>query len=264
MRLRNVWITLAAAGALAIGAAGCGGGPRAKPHIEAGNAAFDQQRYDEALAQAQRSLAVETTGAAAAEALYLRGRALEQRPKASRAIAESDLREAARAYADALKQGPEKELEGYIRSSLGNVAYWLNDYPTAETQWQAAYPLLEDADLRAWVLYRVGLSQQRQSRWMAADATFLAVQNTFPDTDAAKRAYEHQGARAFYVQVGAFANATAANQAIADVQQQGFKANRATKGQLQRILVGPYVEYAHAVAARDKLLPSYRDATIVP
>jgi tetratricopeptide (TPR) repeat protein len=264
VRLRNASIAILTAAALTLCAPGCGGGPRATHHIEAGNAAFEQQRYDEALGQAERGLAAESTGRSAAEALYLRGRTLEQRPKPNQSMAETDLREAARAYAEALKQTPEKELEAYIRTSLGNVAYWLNDYATAETQWQSAYPLLEDDNLRAWVLYRVGLSQQRQSRWMAADATFLAVQNTFPNTDPAKRAYEHQGARAFYVQIGAFANATSANQAIADVQQQGFKANRATKGELQRILVGPYVDYNHAVAAREKLLPSYRDAVIVP
>src|SRR5436190_732216 len=101
---------------------------------------------------------------------------------------------------EALEQLPRQPLESYIHASLGNVAYFQDDYQSAIGQLNAAYDKLDSDDIKAWALYRVGLSQQRLGQFAQADQTFTSVQQFHPNSVPAQRAREHQGARAFYVQ----------------------------------------------------------------
>ena len=88
------------------------------------------------------------------------------------AEAQGRLQQARLAYIDALKVGTESRgLEGLIRASLADVAFWQEDYATAADQGRAAYPLLEDPTVRAMALYRSGLSYQRMGRFDDADRT---------------------------------------------------------------------------------------------
>jgi tetratricopeptide (TPR) repeat protein len=167
-------------------------------------------------------------------------------------------------YSEALRAGPSAGLEGYIRTSLANSAYWLGEYATAEQQWEMAYDVLTSPDLKAWVLYRRGLCQQRQGKWAAADATYAAVQREYPGTEQANRAAAKAGAKAFYVQVGAYEGIASADAVAARLRARGFAAGRSAAGQLYRVVVGPFTRYADAAATRAKLGSQYRDALIVP
>src|SRR5437899_452871 len=129
-------------------------------NLREGYGALDLKDYDRAIASADDYLKKNPTGNGAAEAEYLRGRAFEQRTKGSDAEAMANLLEARASYEKALTLMPSRQLEAYTRASLGNVAYWMNDFGAAEINWTAAYEKLEPGDLKAWVLYRTGLSQQ--------------------------------------------------------------------------------------------------------
>ena len=85
-----------------------------------------------------------------------------------------------------------------------------------------AYDLTEDFTAKGYVLYRIGLCQQRLGRFEQADKTFAAVAANFPRTDAAARAKEKVGVRNFSVQVATFASPQNADTAIHALRGQGF------------------------------------------
>ncbi|MFI5381781.1 MAG: SPOR domain-containing protein [Tepidisphaerales bacterium] len=227
--------------------------------LKAAEAALSAGDFGAAIAAADKVLMEGDGGAPAARALYVKGRAIEDQ-----ASTEADLREAWRNYSEALQAGPTPGLEGYIRTSLAKVAYYLGEYATAERQWGIAYDLLKAADLRAWVLYGRGLCQQRQGQWVEADATFAAVQKEYPDTEPATRAAAKAGAKAFYVQVGAYEKAASADAVVGQLRARGFAAGRSPSGQLHRVVVGPFTRYVDAATARRRIGGEFRDAIIVP
>jgi len=235
-------------------------------NLREGYGALDQKNYERAIAAADDYLAKHPTGNGAAEAAYLRGRAFEQRTKISDAEANANLREAAASYEKALTLMPSRQLEGYVRASLGNVSYWLNDFGAAEVNWRDAYDKLEPGDLKMWVLYRMGLSQQRLGKWEAADETFAEVEKEYPRTEPAMRAAAHRGARAFYVQVAAFSSPQPAETLVKTLRSQGYPAGRYEKKEkgLQLVMAGPLKRYEEAVAMKNRLGGQYRDAVIVP
>ncbi|HEV8606802.1 MAG TPA: SPOR domain-containing protein [Tepidisphaeraceae bacterium] len=235
-------------------------------NLREGYSALDQKNYDRAIAAADDYLKKYPSGNGAAEAAYLRGRAFEQRTKGSDAEANANLREARASYEKALTLMPPRQLEGYIRTSLGNVAYWMNDFGAAEINWTAAYEKLDPGDLKSWVLYRTGLSQQRLGKWETADDTFAQVEKEFPKSEPAARAASHQGARAFYVQVAAFSTPQPAENLVNTLRKQGFPAGRYEKKErgLQLVMAGPLKRYDEAVAMKNRLGEQYRDAVIVP
>jgi len=175
-------------------AAGCSN-KAAKNDLSAGYQSLEQKRYDQAIQQADAFLAKEPNGAGSAEALYLRGRAFEQKVAANPHESKTNLQSARSSYIEALNRRPPDKLEWTIRTSLGNVAYFQDDYATALTQFQTALPKIESAETRAWTLYRMGLCQQRLGQFQQADQTFATVQQQHPGTLPAQRAKEHAGAR---------------------------------------------------------------------
>ena len=238
-----------------------------RAQLAGGYAAFDQRRYDDAIQSAERVLAEDSTGPGSAEALYLQGRAHEQKARdaATPADARQHLREALGLYTRALSMAPPQPLEAYAHAGLANVAYFLEDYPTAAREWAAAYPNVADPDARAWVAYRAGLSEQRGGNFAAADQHFAEVQQQFPGSEQARRAATHQGAKAFHVQIGIFSNAANAQNAVARLKAQGFSPVRATDPQgRQTIGVGPIPTYSQAKAMRDRLASQFPGAAIVP
>ena len=72
----------------------------------------------------------------------------------------------------ALAAKPAQPLEAYLRAGIANSSYFLEDYATAAREWAAAYPHVNDADAKAWVLYRAGLSEQRLGRFAAGGPAF--------------------------------------------------------------------------------------------
>ena len=261
----------AAAAALALFATlllvGCAANP-AKQNLTEGYAALEQKKFDEAITKANAVLLQSSPGQqaqGAAEAHYLKGRVLEEQVAATPHESKVNLQAARTEYIQALSSNPPPRLEPLIRTSLGNVAYFQDDYTTAIEQWAAAYPRLESPDVRSWVIYRIGLSQQRLGRFEQADQTFARVQQEFPNTIPAQRAREHQGARQFYVQLATFASAASADQTSNRLRQQGVAPVRVTDAQGRHLIrVGPIASYPQAQLTRQRFLSQYPDAFIVP
>ena len=235
--------------------------------LDAGYQALENQQYNEAIAKAEEFLAGTPHGPGSAEALYLKGRGLEGKYTAGVSVDEArqNLQAARSAYIEALEQNPKQPLESYIHASLGNVAYFQDDYQSAIGQLNAAYEKLDSDDIKAWVLYRVGLSQQRLGQFTQADQTFGAVQQFHPNSVPAQRSREHQGARSFYVQLATFANAASADQAAIDLRKQGVAATRISDAQGRSLLrAGPIASFSQAQYIRGRFAEKYPDAFILP
>ena len=235
--------------------------------LEEGYQALERQQYNDAIAKADEVLASTKPGEGSAEALYLKGRALEAKNAAGVTADEAreNLQSARQAYIAALGENPAAPLAAYVRASLGNVAYFQDDYPTAIAQLQAAYDDLDRPDLQAWALYRIGLSQQRQGKFEEADQTFARVQQRYGGTIPAQRAREHQGARAFYVQLATFAQPASADRAAADLKRQGVPAARVPGPEGRAFLrIGPIASYSAAQFMKSRFADKYPDAVIIP
>jgi outer membrane protein assembly factor BamD (BamD/ComL family) len=235
--------------------------------LDEGFRALESQQNDDAIARADQVLAAEPHGESSARALYLKGRGLEAKNAAGVTAddAQANLRAAREAYAAALRENPPQPLNAYIRTSLGNVAYFQDDYQTAVTQFSSAYDNLDRDDLKAWALYRTGLSQQRLGQFEQADKTFAAVQQRHASSIPAQRAREHQGARGYVVQLATFAQPASADKAAAALKQQGVTAARVDGPQGHAYLrVGPIASYKQAQYTRSRFLKQYPDAVIIP
>jgi outer membrane protein assembly factor BamD (BamD/ComL family) len=235
--------------------------------LDPGYAALEQRNYNAAIAQADAFLASQPHGEGTAEALYLKGRGFEGKNAAgvSEPEAKANLQAARDAYVEALGMNPRQPLLSYIQASLGNVAYFQDDYPTAIAQLTASLDGLDKPEVKAWALYRIGLSHQRVGQFQQADQAFAAVQQQFPGTEPARRAQEHQGARAFYVQLATFASAAPADRAVADLKKQGVTAASVAGPAGRAVLrAGPVASYSQAQYLRARFLDKYPDALIVP
>jgi tetratricopeptide (TPR) repeat protein len=248
---------------------GCATNDTAKAQLNGGYAALDEKQYDQAIQAADQYLQKTPNGPGSAEAQYLKGRGLEARAdqadrQGNAAEARADLKAAGDCYKTGLLLSPPPTVEALLHAQLANVAYHFDDYGTAVREWQSAYPHLQTADSNAWVLYCIGLCQQRLGWFEQADRTFEMVRQTYPETPQASRAAGHIGARGFYVQVGAFADAGDAQRTIADLQMHGFQADKQSTGGKQLISVGPVPTYADAHALKTRLEAQYPKAFIAP
>jgi len=245
-------------------AAGCATNAT-KQNMEDGYRALGEQQYDQALAVADKQLQESPRGPGAADAWYLRGRALEGRTTANQADARNNYAAARDAYEQALRFNPAEPLAGRIHSGLGNVSYWLDDYTTAQTEWTAAYDSLTDPATKSYTLYRIGLCQQRLGNFTEADQTFARVQHEFAGTDAAEKAKKHQGFRSFTVQLATYANPKTADSALASLRQQGVTPTKSQDSLGRTIVsVGPAQNYAEAIVLRNRFQAVYPDALILP
>lgn len=244
------------------GCAAPGGG---RETLNTGYQALQQKRYDEAMAKADAYLQQTPQGPGAAEAMYLRGRVMEDRPKSDPPAAARDLNEAKSIYHRALGLAPSPPLEALIEAGIGNIAYSREDYKTGIEHFGKAYPNLEKPQDQAWALYRIGLCQQRLGYFTEADRTFAAVQKRYPETEQSRRAGDHQGARQFFLQIGVFSNAANAEKALAGLRKNGVAAVRLVdSGGRHLVRVGPVQTYPQARELKTKLAGQYPDAMIVP
>jgi len=247
---------------------GCESG-QGEARLKAGYKLLDSARPDYVAmsAAADAYLTEKPKGPGAAEALYLRGRAFEEKSQQDLTSPASDLTQAQAAYTQALSQGPRPGVEGLIHAGLGNVLYFQNRFPAAVTELLAALDKLERDSDKAWAMYRIGLCQQRTGQWESADQTFGKVRGQFAGTEQARRAAEHQGARGFYVQVGTYAGAAQADAAVADLKKQGLTAGKfadSSRPGVQLVRVGPLATYEGAVAVKERVWGKYSGAVIVP
>jgi TolA-binding protein len=259
------WISVSVLTIVSIAASGCGPDQQAKRDLTVGYDALEAQQYDQAIASADAYLQQRPNGVGTAEALYLRGRGLEQRTVHSNAEAQANLQAARSAYIEALSKNPSPKLEAYLHTSLANVAYFQEDYGAAEQEWTKAYEQLDDEGLKSWVLYRVGLCRQRMDHFSEADQIFATVQQKYPNTVPAQRAREHQGARAFTVQFATFASPANADTAIAGFRRDGVNVLKQTDRQGRAIIVStPQPTYRQAQALKARYALTYPSAIILP
>jgi tetratricopeptide (TPR) repeat protein len=243
--------------------AGC---PASNRGIEQANESFNRRDYARTIELTQ---ALEADANARAEdkaaALYLRGRAHEEMPAANDAEKLQNLAAARRAYVEALSHAPSKGLEGRIRSGVANVAYHQEDYNTAMQQWTAAYELTDLPDQKPWILYRIGLSQQRLGQFDLADRTFAQVQQQYAGSEPANRAREKQGVRQFFVQVGVYGHSSSAQRTIDILKRLGQPALQSKDPQGRTVIsTGPAPTWAAARSLQQRIAPQFPDAVIVP
>ncbi|HSU66085.1 MAG TPA: SPOR domain-containing protein [Tepidisphaeraceae bacterium] len=266
--MRNAgWILLAA------WLAGCASSKSVedKKVLGAGYQSLNAQDYDAAMQRSEEFLQNNPNGGPGTpEALYLQGRVYEHRAiqadnAGKSAEARSDLQDARTTYEHALTLKPSPKLSALLRAGMANAAYFQEDYYTAMREWAAAYPELTDPDAKAWVLYRLGLCQQRLGRFDEADRSFAQVRQQFPRSEPAQRASHHEGAKAFYVQVGSFADAKNADAAMNSLRTQGFNAIKSPDASgRQSIRVGPAFNYEQAKALKARVSAAYPAAIIEP
>jgi tetratricopeptide (TPR) repeat protein len=237
----------------------------ARHNLNAGYTALSAGQFDEAIARADSHVRANPEGPGTAEALYLKGRALEARTAGSDQEAQANLHAARMAYVQALSMQPPQPLLAYVRTSLGNVCYFQEDYVAAARELFIAYEQLESPELRAWALYRAGLSLQRLGRFEQADQTLAQVIRDHPGSVPAERARQLTGVRAYNVQVGVFSQPALAEKAMASLRQQGLPASRTLNAAGQHVItVGPAANYAQAQTLKARVTPLHPDAMIVP
>jgi outer membrane protein assembly factor BamD (BamD/ComL family) len=252
-------------GALALAAAISSGCTPRQQALRASANALKQKDYDQTILLANEAMDEKPSPQEAAEALYLRGRAYEERPVSSQGQLDTNMQAARNSYVDALRRGPSKELSTYIRASLGKVAFFQDDFGTASQQLWLAYGDLKDPELKAASLYYMGKAQQRSGQFNDADQTLSNVAQRYPNTEWAKKAAASRGIRAFYVQLGAYANPKSAETMIKAMQQRGIRPAQATDAQGRYLLrAGPFGSYAQAKQARQRLQDLVKDAFVVP
>lgn len=245
---------------------GCAGnGPKEK--LAAAYQQLDSPNADyvEIAGAADAYLKENPSGPAAADALYLRGRALEAKSQRDPASPQRDWTDAYNFYTQALSQKPRPALEGLIHVGMGNILYFQDRYGAASSELAAGYDKLERDTDKAWALYRIGLCQQRLGKWPDAGRTFAQVQQQFPGGDPAQRSRDHQGYNAFWVQVATFPNPQMAAAAMADLKKQGLAAQLFvdTTRNAQVVRVGP-LTYEGALATKQRVLTKYPYASIKP
>ena len=257
MRYQSVFVGLMSFAAIA----GCQGTAK-NDALERGRTQLQQRDYTAAATSLDAFLKENANGPRAAEAYYLKGHAIQDAKSEDFAEAQSRLQQARLAYIDALKVGTDNRgLEGLIRASLADVAFWQEDYATAAEQGRAAYALLEDPNVRAMALYRSGLSYQRMGRFEEGDRTLKLVTQNHAGTAPATRAQQRIGVRSFSVRIPTESTA-AATSAAANLTRQGIAASPAPNE--AAVVVGPFSTYTDANAARGKLTPQYPRAVVVP
>lgn len=247
-----------------LGLLGCVAKP--SPELAMAQSQMDGHNYAAVQTSTDAVIAKNARGSEAAQAYYLKGRAIEQSSFDNAADAGAKWQEARTAYIAALAaDGPHGPLEAYIRAAISNVSYWQEDYTTAAQQGLAAGPLLGDPTAAGWTFYRAGLSLQRLGQFAAADAAFARAVAAAPGTDPALRAQAHKGVRAFNVRI-LFDSPAAAAQAATELSRKGMVVARhdQTAGAAAELMAGSFGTYAAATAARAQLLATYPNAAVVP
>lgn len=247
--------------------AGCASTPRedAGGLLRQASAALEAQRYADAIGLADAYLSAYPTGPGAAEALYIRGRALEDMPVASEGNAQTNMLAARRAYVDALDRRPDATLTGYLHACIADVAYWQDDYVSAARHGRLAMPLLTTDEQRSWTLYRTGVAEQRLGQFDAADRTFAEVVARFPTSEAAPRARDRIGKRAFFVQLATYSNGQLADALVAQLAKEGQAPRRVVDAKGHHVVsIGPAGNYESAKQLRQRFAARFPDALIVP
>jgi tetratricopeptide (TPR) repeat protein len=261
--MRNGWRAWMVGGLAALMLGGCidSNQQQIKPYLEAGEVALGGKRYDAAVADANDALKI----APNAQALYLRGRAEEDRPKLDENVANFDWSAARADYQAALDLQPGQPLKADCQAGLANLAFDQGNYEVALTQWASAVDHLDQPQDKAWALYRMGECQQRLGRYQDADQTFQRVVKDYSDQEVATLARQRIGVHGFYVQIGAYDKVPDAQAAMRKAQAAGFSCQEFAQGNgLLAVRGGPYTTYRQAEQAKASVASGFPGAIIGP
>jgi len=263
--------------AILLGVAGCNSNPPSSTPSQpapppqppasliGANQALATQQPDVAIADAQAYLRSQPSGPYAAQAWYMEGRGYYMKVANSPGESQSNLSQAKTCFLEALQKSPDSALEGDIRAEYANVAYFQDDFAETIQQSSAALPLEKKPQTDAFLLLRIGMSQQRLGRFTDADQTFQQVIQRYPGTPIAESAREHAGQNNFYVQLATYADKKLADQAMGSVQGSGVILSQRTDAKGNIIIdAGPYSTYSDAKKVKVQLQANFPQSLIVP
>jgi len=237
----------------------------AQQSLRQGTQALEEKNYDDASEYASEVLGTVESGPVRAEALYLRGRSFEGRAAETPNEMAWNLKAARIAYTEGLKNTPGKKLESYLHTSLGKVCFFQEDYAAAEQELRIAYDHADSDEQRQPILFFMARAQQRRANFRDADVNFGLLIEQHPQSDWAKKAQEVRGARAFYVQLGAYSSAANADAAAVALRRRGVNPIRLIDSRGRQLLrTGPCATYDQANQLRKRLADAYPGAIIVP
>jgi tetratricopeptide (TPR) repeat protein len=239
--------------------------PQAPSSLVAANSALISKQPDAAIADAQAYLRNAPNGIDAAQAWYLEGCGYEMKVANGPGEMDSDLSHAEDCYKDSLTASPSAQLEGDVRASLSNVDYFQDKFADAIQQATMAISLTSSPKTKSFLLYRIGLSQQRLGLFEEADKTFRQVDQRYSTLPVATAAREHEGLREFYVQLATFNDRAAADRAAGTLHSSGVVISQRTDSKGNIIIDdGPFASYSEAKKAKVQLQTSFPQSVIVP
>lgn len=241
----------------------CTGNPQSRQDLDAAKQSLDSQQYDQSIRDADAVLH-SSDSPAYAEAWYIRGYAIEKRPKPDNTSAQHDLSMAADSYNHGLTCDPRPTLAARLHAQLGNVAYYQQDYSTAVRELTLAFGLVDPSDGKDLVLYHIGIGQQRLGRFEDADRTFARLQQDYPGSPYAIRARDHQGIRGFYVRLGIYSQSGDINKAAGAISAAGSVPLQSSNKGLTIIRTADVPSFAQAEELRSRLAGQYPDAQVMP
>jgi tetratricopeptide (TPR) repeat protein len=250
--------------ALTLLLASCTGDLQSRQELNSGKQALDSGQTDNAIRAADAVISSNDTPALA-EAYYLRGYAIETRPKADNAAAAHDFAMARESYSHGLTYDPRPTIAARLHVQLGNVCYYQEDYSAAVPELTTAYALLDSSQPKDLVLYHIGICEQRLGRFDDADRTFQRVQQEYPNCAYAAPARSHQGIRGFYVQLGAYSQSRDVDNAARAIAAAGSAPLKTSSQRgLTIIRTADVPSYGQAEQLRDRLAAQYPDARVMP
>jgi tetratricopeptide (TPR) repeat protein len=242
---------------------GCTGNAQSRQYLDSGKHSLDSGNYDQTIRDAD-AVINSNDGPALAEAYYLRGYAIEMRPKIDNAASARDLALARDSYMKGLSHNPRTTLAARLHAQLGNVCYYQQDYSIAVVELGTAFNTLDNSQPKDLVLYHIGVGQQRLGRFADADMTFQRLLQDYPNSLYASSAKAHQGVRGFYVQVGAYSKESDIETAARATAAVGSAPMKTSNKGLTIIRTADVPSFAQAEQLREKLAGQYPDARVMP
>jgi len=243
--------------------AACTGNAQSRQDLNSGKQALDSGQNDQAIREADAVINSGDTPAIA-EAYYLRGYAIESRPKPDNTTAARDLGMARDSYSHGLAANPRPTVAARLHAQLGNVCYYQEDYSAAVPELMTAYNLLDPSQSKDIVLYRIGICEQRLGRFDDADRSFQRVQQDYPNSAYVAPAHAHQGIHGFYVQIGAYSRDSDIDKAARAVAAVGSAPLKTTSKNLTVVRTADVPSYGQAEQLRNRLAVQYPDARVMP
>ena len=147
----------------------------AKAELKTGYNAFQSQDYDDALADAEKFLQHTPTAPVPPRHIIWKAVSTQTGTGARRGsdAAKTNLDAARTAYTRALTVPSAPKVQALVYAGLANIAYHVDDYGTAVREWQVSYAAIEPLEAKAWVLYRIGVCQQRLGWFPQADRSLV-------------------------------------------------------------------------------------------